>query len=283
MKIIKTSFVLVAFLMISGTAFGQVKFGVKANLGSSWISSGDLKSNLELQRDRDVDIKEWDVNYRPGVMIGIGGVANFALTERLSLQGELSFNYQQSNINISYLEDNRDLGGNGETEAIDSEAKISSSRLSIPITVHYSFGLDKPVLLAGLEASFLTTPEMESTESEVVKEFENGNMIASQPDAEAVTADLDVFKTTRYSFLLGVAKSVELAGNKIALQLTYHLPLNKSEMNSFGSRVAVDNNTFKNNEVFGAQGKLDAEQEVPAYPLNDFKMHFLDFSVTYMF
>ncbi len=283
MKIVKLSFLLVICLMLTLDAHSQIKFGARVNLGTSWISSGNLKDNLEFQMNRDANIKEWSASYRPGTMIGIGGVAQYELTERLFLQGELSYNYQQSRIDIDYLEDDINLNGNGETEQINSEAKISSSRLSTPVTVHYSLGLDKPVLLAGLEANFLNTPQIESTESELVREFENGTLVASESDLEAVVGDLDIFNTTRFNFLLGVAKSVELAGNKILLQLTYHLPLSASEMYTFNNRAAFDDNSFRNNEVFGAFGKVDAEQDASAYPLNDFRMHFLDFSVTYLF
>lgn len=283
MKLVRLSFLSAICLMLTLDAYSQIKFGVKANLGTSWISSGNLKDNLEFQMNRDVDIKEWNASFRPGAMIGFGGVAQYELTESLFLQGELSFNYQQSRIDIDYLEDNINVNGNGETEQINSEAKISSSRFSIPVTVHYSLGLDKPVLLAGLEANFLSTPQMESTELELVRELENSTLVASESDSEAVVGDLDIFNTTRFNFLLGVAKSVEVAGNKISLQLTYHLPLSASEMYTFNNRVAFDDNSFRNNEVFGAFGKIDAEQDAPAYPLNDFRMHFLDFSVTYLF
>lgn len=269
--------------MISDFAFGQVRFGGKVNVGSSWISSGNLKNNLEFQMNRDIDIKDWDVSYRPGTMVGVGAVANYLLTDKLSLQGELSFNYQKSNIKISYLEDTRDQAGTGTIETIDSEAKIISTRLSVPVTLHYSLGLDKPVLLAGLEANFLNTPQIESIESEVVRDFDNGTLIAEQKDAEAITGDLDIFNTVRFNFFLGAAKSVELAGKEISIQLTYHLPLSASEMYSFSNRAAFDNNTFKNNEIFGALGKIDAELDAPAYPLNDFRMHYLDFSITYLF
>ena len=217
MKILKLSLITLTFFMLSDFAFGQVRFGAKANLGSSWISSGNLKSNLESRMNRDVDIKEWNASYRPGIMFGIGGVANYLLTNKLSLQGELSFNYQQSNIKISYLADDRGQGGTGTIEKIDSEAKIFSTRFSVPVTLYDELGLDKPVLLAGLEGNFLNTPQIESIDSEVVRDLENGTLVAEQKDAEAIIGDLDMFSNLRFNFLLGAAKSVELAENKISI------------------------------------------------------------------
>lgn len=283
MKIIKISYVAAAMLMISTTAFGQVNFGGKINMGGSWVSSENLRNNLEFQMSRDSDIRDWNVSYRPGIMIGIGGVANYTLTERMSLQGELSLNYQQSTIKINYIEDSRGTGGNGDTEEIYSEAKINSARLSVPITFHYSIGSNKPTLIAGLEANFLNTPQIESRESEIDNEFENSVLVQQQTDSKSYVANLDVFNTMRFNFLLGVAKSVSLGGKQLSLQLTYHLPLSTSAMYNFDNRVGFDDNSFQNNEVFGALGKIDAEQEAPAFPLNDFRMHFLDFSITYMF
>lgn len=282
MKIIKFTLVFVAILIFSDTALSQVEFGAKVNLGSSWIGSGNLKDNLQFQANGDIDIKEWSVSNRPGLMIGIGGVANYALTDKLFLQGELSFNYQRVNINISYLEDDRRQGNTGTTETIDSEAKIFSTRLSVPVTLHYSLGLDKPTLLAGFEMNFLNTPQIESIEFENEKDFENGTLVDEQTGSRAINADLDVFDAVRLNFLIGVAKSIDLAGKQLSLQLTYHLPLTTSPMYNSINRDEFDNNTF-NNDVFGALGKVDAEQNAPAYMLNDYKIHFLDFSVTYLF
>ena len=269
-------------LFTTTTAFSQLKYGAKINLGTSWISSSNLKENFAFQMADDIDIKEWDVNYSPGIMAGFGAVASYTLNEKLSVQGELSFNYQQANINIEYFEDDR-ISGTGETETINSEAKISSSRLALPVTVHYALGTDKPVLLAGLEMNFSGTPEIESTESETVVAYDNNTITGRDMDAEAVTADLDEFKNTRLNFILGAAKAIDLGGNQLSLEVRYHLPLTSSNMYNTSNSLLFDDNTFKNNEVFGAFGKIDAEQDAPQFPLNDYKTHFLDISVVYFF
>lgn len=282
MYFLKTITIFCLLALTSNVSFSQIKYGAKLNLGTSWISSSNLKDNFEFQMNRDPDIRDWDVNYSPGIMIGIGAVAIYGLSDNLSLTGELSYNHQQSNINIDYFEDDR-VSGNGETETINSEAQISSSRLSLPVTLNYSLGVDKPVLKAGLEVNLLGTPKIDSKESEIVKAFENNNLTGQQLDAEAITADLDEFKNTRLNFLLGAGKSVDVGGKKLSLQVTYHLPLTSSAMYNKNSSIQFDDNTFKNNEVFGAFGKIDAEQDAVEFPLNDFKMHFLDLSVTYIF
>ncbi|MGK7390519.1 MAG: outer membrane beta-barrel protein [Candidatus Cyclobacteriaceae bacterium M2_1C_046] len=251
---------------ISFSGFSQLKYGAKLNLGTSWISSGNLKDNFEFQMNNDPEITEWNVNYSPGILIGIGAVASYELTTNLSLQGELSFNYQQSGINIDFTE----IG-----QTIESEATISSTRIAFPVSINYSLGPDKPVLLTGFEVNFVGAPNISSTENE----YENNTLT----DTKALEADLDVFENTRLNFLLGAGKSIDMGGNKLDLQLRYHLPLTSSIMYNTEDPVVFDNNTMDNNEVFGIFGAIDAAQDAPQYPLDDFKMHFLDLSIIYFF
>jgi hypothetical protein len=264
------------------TAYSQdLNFGAKVNLGVSWIGSGNLKENLKFQMNKDADIREWKVNTVPGILIGLGATAVYDLNGPLSIQGELSFNHQQSSINIDYFEDDRDASGNGSIQTIESKAKISTSRIAVPVTLHYSLGADRPALLVGLEMNFLSTPKIESTETEAEVDY-NNNIPSNKPlKAKAANADLDIFNTTRMNFLLGAGKTIEVGGNELSLQLKYHLPITSSPMNT--SDLLYDDQTFKNNEVFGASGKMDAEQDAPGILLNDFKMSFIDFSISYFF
>lgn len=274
---LKKSLTLFCLLTLISTAgFGQIKFGAKLNLGTSWISSGNLKDNFEFQMNNDPEIKQWEVSYVPGIMIGIGGVAQYELGRNLALQGELSYNYQRSRIDIQYIESN-----GTEVETINSEASISSSRLALPVTLNYAIENYGTVLLAGLEVNFVSTPEFESVETENVREI-NSNTVVDF-DAEALTADLDVFDNTRLNFLLGAGKAVDFGGNQLHFHLKYHLPLTSTTMYNTTNRILFDDNTMKNNEVFGADGKLDAETDAPQFPLDDFKMHFFDLSIIYLF
>lgn len=266
MSLKKLTILLCLFTLIYFNGFSQLKYGAKLNLGTSWISSGNLKDNFEFQMNDDPDITQWDVNYSPGILAGLGGVASYELSTKLLLQGELSFNYQQSSINVNYIDIDK---------KIESEAKISSTRLSLPVSIHYSLGANKPALISGLELNYVGTPTIKSTENEVV-----GN---NTVDAEAIEGDLDTFSKTHLNFLLGVGKAVEFGGNTLNIQLRYHLPLTSSIMYNSNAAIVFDDNTMKNNEVFGIFGFIDANQDAPQYPLDDYKMHFLDISITYFF
>ncbi|MGK7390522.1 MAG: outer membrane beta-barrel protein [Candidatus Cyclobacteriaceae bacterium M2_1C_046] len=279
-KIITFFFLL---MLVSTAGLGQVKFGAKLNLGTSWISSDNLQNNFEFQKNNDADIRQWEVDYVPGLMIGIGGVAEYELGGNLSLQGALSYNYQRSRIDILYIEDNRTVGGDGVVETVTSEAEISSSRLALPVTVNYLIENYGTVLLAGLEVNVITTPEIESAETENVTAYNNNTAVNQELDAEAIITELDEFGAARLNFLIGAGKTVDMGGNKLSLQLKYHLPVTSSTMYTYNSRISFDDNSMKNNEVFGYFGKIDAEQDAPQYPLNDFKMHFFDLSIIYLF
>lgn len=278
-KILICSLILGAII---NTGYSQnLRYGAKLNLGTSWVGSGNLKDNLEFQMNKDADIKEWKVNTAPGILLGVGATAVYQLNGPLSIQGEFSFNHQQSAINIDYFEDDRDATGNGSTESVESKAKISSSRIAVPVTLHYSLGVDQPELLVGLEMNFLSTPKIESTETEAEVDYTNNTSNPNGLKAKAANADLDVFQTTRMNFIIGAGKTIDFGGNELFLQLRYHLPVTSSPM--FTSNILYDDQTFKNNEIFGAFGKIEAEQDAPGILLNDFKMSFIDFSISYFF
>lgn len=274
--------VLCCILLAGSNVYSQqLKYGATVNVGTSWIRSGNLKDNLEFQLKGDRDIKEWDVNSAPGILIGLGGTAVYAFNEIISVQGELSYNYQQSSFNIDFFEDARDATGTGATKAIASKAKISSSRIAVPLTLNYSLGANKPIISAGLELNFLSTPKIDSNEKETEIDYTNNTKTAQNFDSKAVSSDINLFKTSRLNFLFGAGKTVNFGGKKISIQMKYHLPLTSSVL--YTSNIFYDDQTFKNNEVFGASGKIDAEQDAPGFPLNDYKMSFIDFNLSYFF
>ena len=279
----KSPVFLITLLLISFAGHTQVKFGAKINVGASWISSGNLEDNFAFQLSNDADIRSWNVSNFPGVLFGIGAVAQYELKENLSLQAALSVDYQQSQVNIQYIEDSRTTVGNGTVERINSEASISSTRFALPVTINYSLGEYGTVLLSGFELNFVGTPEIESVETESVEVYQNNSLIEQHFDAEAITAELDQFSTARFNFLLGGGKAFDLGGNEFQLHLKYHIPITGSPMYNSTNSTLFDDNTTKNNEIFGALGKIDAEQDAPQFPLDDFKMYFFDISLTYLF
>ncbi|QCK15234.1 outer membrane beta-barrel protein [Mangrovivirga cuniculi] len=255
-----------AMVILAFEGYSQIEIGAKLNVGTSWVSSGNLKDNFDYQLNNDVEITQWDVSYKPGITIGLGVVGSYQLSSNLSLNGELSYNYQQSNINIDFAD---------IESTVISEAKISSSRIAIPVTLHYSFGEDKPSVHAGFEWNIFGSPEIESNETEFI-----GNAAVDQ---EGIIGELDSFNKSRLNFLIGTGKTINLGGTNFDLHIRYHLPLTGSSMYNTTSPALFDDNTMNNNEVFGVLGASDAAQEAPQYPLDDFKMHFIDLSISYFF
>ncbi|MCX2744105.1 outer membrane beta-barrel protein [Mangrovivirga sp. M17] len=262
----RTIFFVAALFLLAFQGYSQIKLGAKFNVGTSWISSSNLKDNFEYQMNNDIEITQWDVNYKPGIMIGLGVVASYELSSNLSLNGELSYNYQQSNINIDFAD---------IESTVVSEAKIRSSRIAIPVTLHYSLGSEKPSIHAGFEWNIFGTPEIESNETEFIG--------SAAVDQEGIIGELDSFTKSRLNFLLGVGKTIDLGGSNFDLHIRYHLPLTGSSMYNTTSPALFDDNTMNNNEVFGVLGASDAAQEAPQYPLDNFKMHFIDLSISYFF
>jgi hypothetical protein len=257
----------------------QLSIGPKIGLGVATLSSGNLKDNLYAQKQRDSNITAWDVKNRPGLSLGFGAFAQYDLNDKLSLLTELTYNSFNAKIKIYREEDKLDNGGSGDVSIIDSEAKIKTSLLSIPVLVKYNF-TGSLHALAGFRMNFVGTTTISSEEVRTKKVYANNTLIKdSGPEWHNVSATVDAFNKNSFNFVLGIGTGLDLNGKKLALDLRYYLPLTKSAM--YTSSIQFDDIATKNNEVFGYEGKRDAEENAPGYLLNDFKMGILEVSASY--
>lgn len=258
----------------------QISIGPKIGVGAGSIKSRNLKENLDAQRQMDPDLKSWDVKNTLGLYFGLGGFLQYNINDNFALVTELTYNGLSSKIKINYEDNNVDGSGNGDITRIESEARIKVSFFSVPLLAKYSFsGTTGPYVLAGLRLNFLGTPEISSEETRVREQYFSGSLVQTSTEMRTVGADVNVFKSTRLNFVLGGGTTIDLKGKNLSLDLRYNLPLTKSEM--YTTSVNYDDMAFKNNEVFSVWGKTDAELDAPGFRLNDFKMGFLELSVSY--
>lgn len=162
-------------------------------------------------------------------------------------------------------------------KTITSEAQLKFTYFNFPLLAKYSF--EKIYALGGLSFNFIGKHEITSNETKKTETFSGNILTDTKIETRAVTAELNVFKTSRADFVLGIGTFFDVADRKLSLDLRYNLPLTKSEMYTTG--IAYNDNTFKNNEHFDVWGKIDAELDAPQYPITDFKMSTIIISVSY--
>lgn len=273
----KKYLLIIAMLCGVQAANAQFSIGPKIGIGAATLGSRNLKNNLEVQSQIDPDIVAWDVKNRPGLSLGIGVFAQYDFNDKLSLLTELTYNSFNAKIKLYYEEDQR-AGGNGSVDLLDSKATIKTSLLSIPVLVKYNVTSSLHAM-AGFRFNLVGTSSITSEEVKTKKEYADNALVRSDMEMKNVTATLDMFQRNNMQFVLGIGTGFDLNDRKLALDLRYALPITKSEM--YTSSIAFDDTATKNNEVFGFEGKRDAELDVPGSRLNDFKMGLLEISVSY--
>lgn len=270
--------ILPLLICILGNAVSaQFSMGPKINLGAGRVSSKNLKDNFDFRKQTDSDIQTWDIKYRFGFQFGLGAYGQYNVNDNFSLLSELTFNSLGHKITIDYLENDIDGNGDGDKKTITSEARLKFTYFNFPLLAKYS--MDKLYALGGLSFNFIGKHEISSNETKKTETYSSNVLTDTKIETDAVTAELNVFKTSRADFVLGIGTFFDVADRKLLLDLRYYFPLTKSEM--YTTSVAYEDNTFKNNEHFDVWGKTDAEIKASQYPLNDFKIGTIMMSVSY--
>ncbi len=279
-KVIITIITISVFLLTLNTFPQEFTFGPKINLGAGRINSKNLNESFEFRKADNFDIKKWDVNSKFGIAFGFGGFAEYIFNDKISVKGELSMNFLNHKYYIDYSEVDLDVQGDGDKITIDSEAKIKISYFSFPILAKYKFIDGKGIYgVGGLNFNFISSAKIESEELRTKETYELGVLVDTDIDPEAVTSEINNFNSPRLNFIIGGGTEFEIKDYNFNVEVRYNLPLTKSEM--YTNDGVYDNNTFKNNEVFGFWGKIDADNDAPQYRLNDYKMGFIEISFSY--
>ena len=259
----------------------ELDFGPKLNFGGGMLKSKNLQKSFEVRNAKDADIVAWDVKNKPGFHFGIGGFVEYTVNNNFSVVGELTYNFLNSKINIDSEENDVDGDGNGDIKTIESEAKIKLSYLQLPVLAKYTFSDDMGLYgVGGFGLNFVSTPEIVSSETKTKEVYVNGVLIRTDIEPRSVSADLDNFKGTRLSFIVGGGITLDAGGKDLLIDIRYNLPLTKSEM--YTTNWVYHDIAYDNNEVFSMWGKNDAELEAPQHRLNNFKMGTITVSIAYV-
>lgn len=272
----KTIFSFSLFIFFSA-ASAQFSIGPKINLGAGRVSSKNLKDNLGFRNQTNPDIQIWDIKYKFGSQFGLGAYFEYNINDNFSLLSELTLNSLSHKITMDYFENDLDGSGDGDKKIITSEAQLKFTYFNFPLLAKYSF--EKIYALGGLSFNFIGRHEIFSNETKKTETYSSNILTDIKIETDAVTAELNVFKTSRADFVLGIGTFFDVADRKLSLDLRYYFPLTKTEM--YTTSIAYEDNTFKNNEHFDVWGKTDAEIDARQYPLNDFKMSTISISISY--
>ena len=272
-------FILTVCLFINKT-YAQFSIGPKVSLGAGMINSKNLRNNINAYKLSDPKIQRWEINNKFGFCYSIGAFAQYGFNEQFAILTEPSFGGLKSTILMDYIKNNVDGSGNGEIKTVNSEAAIKLSYFALPLLAKYSFSKGKGFfVVSGIQFDFTGKPRIQSIETKTTVKYINNGIDKTDVSPDGVNSVLNVFKSPRASFIIGVGLTTDVANRSLSVDLRYHLPVTKSEMYTTDSYY--DNHTFNNNEYFDIWGKSGAEKDFPAYLLNDFKMSVIGISISY--
>lgn len=270
----------VAVIALSASA-QSFEISPKINFGTGRIYSKNLVESFNYRNAIDKDVVTWDIKQKFGFTFGIGACFQYNINDNLSVLGEPTFNSLSQKTTIDYFKNGLDGNGDGDQKTITSSAKIKTSWGSFPLIVQYGFGENNALRVSGgLEFLFIGTPKIESNETKTTETYASNILIDTKTEIERVNSTLDVFKSPRTNFIIGLGTTFNISDKNLYLDLRYHLPLTKSTM--YTTDANYEDKVFKNNDVFDIWGKADAELDVPQFRLDDYKLGTIDIVVRYV-
>ncbi len=261
-------------------AQAQFSIGPKVGLGAATFGSANLKNTMAAEMNAHKDVKEWNVRNRPGLYYSLGVFAQYSFNDRFAILTDLSYNGLNSAIKVYHEENKLDASGNGDINTIDSRAGIKTSFFSMPLLAKYTFASDKGLYVTGgFRVNFMGNTYIKSEEVKTKSQYVNSTLSKQTTEPRNVTALMDVTASTRTSFVLGLGTTLPLFEKGLTVDVRYNLPLTKAAMYTTSARF--DDIATKNNEIFGYDGKMEAETDNPNFKLNDFKMGILELTLSY--
>jgi len=266
-------------LILYSSVKAQISIGPKINFGGGAFHSSNLQKNLNAEKAADPYINQWDAKSKTGFNFGLGGFIQYSINDNISLWGELTYNFFNSGYNLTYADNT--ISKNNKTDNISSTAKINASFLSIPILFKYSFkGKTGPYALAGLRINFISKPKITSTETQTTNDYNSGKDKITV-NYFTTSSTLDVSSSISSNLVIGGGYALEVSSKSLFIDVRYNYPISKSNMYTTNGSYTSSSNTTLNNALFGIAGVASANSIAPQYPLNDFKMGFLELSIAY--
>lgn len=270
----------VVFLAIDACA-QNFEISPKISLGTGRIYSRNLVESFTYRNDIDKDVQTWDIGQKFGFSFGLGACFQYNMNDNFSVFCDPAFNSLKQKSTIDYFKNGMDGNGDGDIKTITSLAILKTTWLSFPLLVQYGLGNNQNIrILSGLEFAFVGSPKIESDETKITDTYVSNVLIDSRTEFAKVSSTLDVFKSSRTNFVVGLGTTLKISDKNLYLDLRYHFPLTKSTM--YTTDALYDDVVFKNNEVFDIWGKADAELDAPQFRLNDYKLGTIDIVVRYV-
>jgi Outer membrane protein beta-barrel domain len=257
----------------------QISIGPKINFGGGAFHSSNFQKNLNAEKVANPYINQWDAKSKTGFNFGLGGFIQYSFNDNIALWGELTYNSFSSGYNLTYADNT--ITKNNKTDNISSTAKINTSFFSIPILFKYSFkGKTGPYALAGLRINFISKPKITSNETETTNDYSTGKDKVTVTNF-STSSTLDVSSSSSSNLVIGGGYALEAGSKSLFIDVRYNYPISKSSMYTSNGSYGSSSNTTLNNALFGIAGVANANSIAPQYPLNDFKMGFLELSIAY--
>jgi hypothetical protein len=270
---------LIASLGLCITANAQFSAGLKLNLSSGNIRSGNLVKNLDFQRDFNPKITEWDVKVRWGVGFGLGGFVAYNFSDNFSILAEPTIDFLKCGIDFNRIENKLDGNGDGDIKFESTASDITVTYFNLPLLARYTFTESKFFLQGGIGINFNGSPTIKSTSAVQKDNYSNWALNKTTIDAPyTLETRLNVFNSPRINFIFGAGKSFDIKGKDLSIDLRYNLPLTESQM--FTTNGNYNEDVFNHNDMLGFGGKAEAENNAP-FLLNDFKMSVITLSISY--
>lgn len=263
------------------TAYGQnVKFGARASVGTGTITSAAMQTYFDVENAGDADIKRYDRRAKLGPVFSLGGFAEYALNEKISLVGEIAFQQQRSNLQIDLLEDNSQNVLSFRDE-VESNNILRLSNLSVPLLARYYLKAKQgPYITGGFTADLVFGSTIEAEEHILRKNFDpSGALVNSSSETRVNKASIDEFGSPRVAFTIGMGTVLDAGPSGVTIDLRYNLGISKSRL--YTTDILFDDQT-RESDVFTIYKQADIALD-NRIALNDFRTGTLLLTFGYRF
>jgi hypothetical protein len=267
--------------LISADAVAQMQLraGVKVAPGFGFIKSRNLKKIYnDIEENYPGEEKAtFNATARVGNHLTFGGFADYKYNEEFFFMVEPTFTYSFNRIILNSRIEDLDEKGTGTVTNISSEAKIRAAYFSLPLSVKYRFNQRKDFFaLGGFAFNFHFTPTLKSNEQIVTLRYLSNEAFETTRDEIETKVKLRGYRLLNVNAFIGVGKVLNPYGRNIIVDVRYSVPLSKSPLYVEGG----SSDKMIQNNVFTEEGKNQINSTYPQYPLRDFRMGVLQFSVS---
>ncbi|WMJ73551.1 outer membrane beta-barrel protein [Cytophagaceae bacterium ABcell3] len=256
------------------------KVGIKLGGGLSRLGSSHLMNSMQNRTEENSSLEHAGANPGYGGHYSIGIFGEHIFSPSFSLLSDPSVNFTRSKIFLTTVSENfyeADGALHGSSRRISSSGSFRFGYVSVPILAKYAFPHNRRTYaLGGFAANFVFRGRFQSHEKNMFSVYEYdaiNNTYIEEKSAEAQVTD---FNPVRFDFILGIGSATRLLRRDMFIELRYNLPLTRTPL------VVGDiaESTY-NNFIFTESGRAAALDQAPQYPLSNFNLSTLTFTIRY--